>query len=174
MFFFSLSLVYCISSAVLACTFLFFASVLIAVGIAWPNQPCCTSWFKLDGGNCLPHECHSQYLVKMVNIWYLPDPHDKWKKVAWPFFFFNDLGLSLGVKLVSTIVSTNDRLWKCFHIIQACFQTEANATNAPHFARTGWRYSNACLQNYLRQKLKVWTSLFCSIQQNIAKNWIQN
>ena len=33
-----------------------------------------------------------------MNIWYHTDPHDQWKRVAWPIYMYIGLGLSLGKK----------------------------------------------------------------------------
>ena len=59
--------------------------------------------------------------------------------MTWPVFF-NGLGLSLGVK----VLSTNDRP-SFFSIIVRLFPSGGENKIAPHFARSGWTYSKACL-----------------------------
>ena len=59
------------------------------------------------------------------------------------FSFCDGLGLSLGAKLVST--NFNDRSFIFFCIVFSIFASGGAKQIASHCARTGWRYSKACL-----------------------------
>ena len=76
-----------------------------------------------------------------VNIWYRSEPHGQWKRVTWPKKQITGLGLSLGAKLVST----NDRPSLFSKIFRLCPSGGEKKYCVPHFARSGWTHSKACL-----------------------------
>ena len=79
-------------------------------------------------------------------------------------FFFNGLGLPLGAKLVST----NDRLSIFFNIFRF-FPTGGEKLAAPHFARTGWRYTPRHVCRFFRAKHRRSDLPMFNIKQNLAK-----
>ena len=59
-----------------------------------------TSWFKINDGSSLPHECRLHHLFEcyIPGIWYRTDPHEQQKRATWLHFFVEDLGLALVAK----------------------------------------------------------------------------
>ena len=84
---------------------------------------------QIQAGSSEKKKCFPPLAIssQRVNIWYHTGPHDRWKRVTWPFFL-NGLGLSLGAKLAST----NDRP-SIFSIIFRIFSQRGRSINCAAF-----------------------------------------